>query len=162
TPLSALPTITGPVTIDGTTQPGFSGTPIIEINGSSTPPGTNGLLITAGSSTVRGLLINRFPGNSDAIEIQTNGGNIVEGNFLGTDFAGNVAQPNGIGVFINGSPNNTVGGTTLSARNLISGNGGAGIRILGVSSTGNVVRGNFIGTNSSGVADLGNGTNGVD
>jgi Domain of unknown function (DUF4214) len=162
TPLSALPTITGPVTIDGTTQPSFSGTPIVELNGSSLPPGTNGLLITAGTSTVRGLLINRIPGNSDAIEIQTNGGNIVEGNFLGTDFSGNVAQGNGNGVFINGSPNNTIGGTTPAARNLISANNGAGIRILGLSSTGNVVQGNFIGTNAAGTADLGNSANGVD
>ena len=30
-PLSPLPTITDPVTIDGTTQPGFSGSPIIEL-----------------------------------------------------------------------------------------------------------------------------------
>lgn len=162
TPLSALPTITDPLTIDGTTQPGFAGTPIIELNGSSTPPGTNGLLISAGSSTVRGLVINRFPGNSDAIEFQINGSNVVEGNFLGTDLSGSVAQANGNGVFINGVPNNTIGGTTLSARNLISGNSGAGIRMLGVSSTGNVVQGNLIGTNAAGTADLGNGTNGVD
>src|SRR5712692_9164441 len=33
-PTSALPTITDPVTIDGTTQPGFAGTPIIELDGS--------------------------------------------------------------------------------------------------------------------------------
>jgi FG-GAP-like repeat len=143
TPLSALPTITDPVTIDGTTQPGFGGTPIIELNGSSVPPGTNGLLITAGSSTVRGLVINRFPGNSDAIELQTNGGNIIEGNFLGTDSSGTLALPNGTGVFINGPPNNTVGGTTSAARNLISGNG-RGIAVLGIGARGNLVQGNFI------------------
>jgi len=162
TPLSALPTITDPLTIDGTTQPGFAGTPIIELNGSSTPPGTNGLLINAGGSTVRGLVVNRFPGNSDAIELQRNGGNVLEGNFIGTDRFGNVAQANGNGVFINDVPNNTVGGTTLSARNVISGNLGAGIRMLGVSSTGNLVQGNFIGTNAAGTADLGNGASGVD
>src|SRR6185369_3198708 len=34
-PLSPLPTITDPVIIDATTQPGFAGTPLIELNGSS-------------------------------------------------------------------------------------------------------------------------------
>ncbi len=32
-----LPTVTAPTFIDGTTQPGFSGTPLIEINGNSKP-----------------------------------------------------------------------------------------------------------------------------
>jgi len=32
-PLSALPTIVFPVIIDGTTQPGFAGSPLIELNG---------------------------------------------------------------------------------------------------------------------------------
>ena len=48
TPLTALPTITDPVAIDGMTQPGFAGTPIIELSGSSVPNGTNGLFITGG------------------------------------------------------------------------------------------------------------------
>jgi hypothetical protein len=158
---TGLPVITGPVTIDGTTQPGFSGSPIIELNGSGTPPGTNGLLITAGTSTIRGLVINRFPGSGDGIELQSIGGNIVEGNFIGTDVAGNVAQPNGNGVFINGPPNNTIGGTTSAARNVISGNNGTGIRIFFLSATGNVIQGNFIGTNALGTADLGNATDGL-
>jgi hypothetical protein len=161
TPISALPTITDPITIDGTTQPGFVGIPIIELNGSSVPPGTNGLLITGGSSTVRGLVINRFAGSGDAIEVQTNGGNIVEGNFIGTDLTGTLALPNGNAVFINGPPNNTVGGTTSAARNLISGNS-RGITVVGIGATGNFVRGNFIGTNVAGNADLGNAFNGVD
>ncbi|HZI87169.1 MAG TPA: carboxypeptidase regulatory-like domain-containing protein, partial [Pyrinomonadaceae bacterium] len=161
TPLTALPTITGPVTIDGTTQPGFAGTPIIQLNGSSVPSGTNGLLLTGGSSTVRGLVINRMAGSGDAIEFQTNGGNIVEGNYIGTDLTGNTALPNGNAVFINGPPNNRIGGTVAAARNLLSGNGRAGIAMSALSSTGNVVQGNFIGTNAAGTADLGNTTNGV-
>src|SRR6185369_8857184 len=34
-PASALPLITDPVTIDGASQPGFAGVPLIEINGTS-------------------------------------------------------------------------------------------------------------------------------
>ncbi|MFN2511685.1 MAG: Calx-beta domain-containing protein [Pyrinomonadaceae bacterium] len=165
TPLTPLPTITDPVTIDGTTQPGFAGTPIIELNGSSAPNGTDGLLITGGVTTVRGLVINRFL-NGDAIQFQTNGGNVVEGNFLGTNLSGNasdVVRVNRSGVFINGPPNNRIGGTSVAARNVISGNA-QGISISGTSSlntTGNLVQGNFIGTDVSGTADLGNSFPGV-
>src|SRR5258708_1101639 len=63
-PASALPTITDPVTIDGTTQPGFAGSPIIELSGAIAGP-ANGLNITAGSSTVLGLVINRFKGGNN-------------------------------------------------------------------------------------------------
>src|SRR5207244_3601936 len=57
-PTSALPTINDPATIDGTTQPGFAGTPVIELSGTSAGV-VDGLTITAGNSTVRGLVINR-------------------------------------------------------------------------------------------------------
>ncbi len=57
TPGSALPAITDPVIIDGTTQLGYAGTPVIELNGTSAAP-ANGLNILAGFSTVRGLTIN--------------------------------------------------------------------------------------------------------
>jgi hypothetical protein len=162
-PATPLPTITDPVTIDGTTQPGFAGTPIIELSGTGVPNGSNGLFITGGNTTVRGLVINRFGGSGDAIEFQTNGGNIVEGNFIGTNLSGNAALANGTGVFINGPSNNRIGGTTEAARNLISGNA-AGIDIRGTTSInamGNLVQGNFIGTDFAGTADLGNSFNGV-
>jgi hypothetical protein len=52
-PTSALPTITSPVTIDASSQ-------TIEISGASAPEGTDALHVTAGSSTIRNLTINRF------------------------------------------------------------------------------------------------------
>src|SRR5438270_368197 len=60
-PTSLLPQITGSVTIDGTTQPGFAGSPLIELNGAGAGAFA-GLWITAGNCTVRGLVINRFNG----------------------------------------------------------------------------------------------------
>src|SRR5687767_12021572 len=45
-PLSPLPIVTDPVAIDGATQPGFSGTPIIELSGTFAGPSGNGLWIT--------------------------------------------------------------------------------------------------------------------
>ena len=42
---TALPAITQPVTIDGTTQPGFAGTPVIELNGTNAGNASNGIRI---------------------------------------------------------------------------------------------------------------------
>src|SRR5258708_3047835 len=58
--LSALPTITHAVVIDGTTQPGYSGAPLVVLNGSSAGLGVRGLEISAGNSTVKGLVVNGF------------------------------------------------------------------------------------------------------
>ena len=55
-PNSALPDITDTVIIDATTQSGFVDKPIIELDGSSAGGSVNGLRITAGNSTVRGLV----------------------------------------------------------------------------------------------------------
>jgi hypothetical protein len=56
---SALPAITHSVIIDGTTQRGFAGTPLIELDGAGAGSSANGLVISAGSSTVKGLVIRR-------------------------------------------------------------------------------------------------------
>ncbi|MFL6255865.1 MAG: Calx-beta domain-containing protein, partial [Pyrinomonadaceae bacterium] len=159
-PTSALPSITDPVTIDGTTQLGFSGSPLIELNGAGAGAVTAGLDINASGSTVRGLVINRF--NGHGIRLAGAGGNTIAGNFIGTNAAGTTARANaGHGVFIDISSNNNVGGTTAAERNVISGNAGDGVRVNGVNATGNRVRGNFIGTDVSGTVAVGNSGSGV-
>ena len=55
---SAFPTITDSVVIDGSTQPGYAGKPLIELDGAAAGTGVDGLHISAGYSTVRGLVIN--------------------------------------------------------------------------------------------------------
>lgn len=84
--------------------------------------------------------------------------NVVSGNYIGTMASGNVAMPNlDDGVRIrNGAPYNTVGGNTVGQRNLISGNGYAGIRLEGANTSNNTVSGNWIGTNAAGSEPLGN------
>jgi CSLREA domain-containing protein len=156
-PSYELDFISDPVIIDGTTQPGFSGTPIIELDGSGAGPDAHGLFIYAGSSTVRGLVINRFA--RTGIELEVNGGNVVQGNYIGTDVTGTLALGNGDydGLLIL-TPNNTIGGTTLADRNIISGNKGQGLRMQGSEASGNIVQGNFIGVDSTGTVALGNGT----
>jgi hypothetical protein len=156
---SPLPPVADVATIDGTTQPGYAGTPIIELNGAGAGVRAAGIKLTAGGSRVRGLVINRF---AYGIVITYNGGNVVDGNFLGTNAAGTAPLGNTRnGVVIFNSSNNVVGGTTAAARNLISGNLGLGVEIGRDGSFNNLVGGNFIGTDVSGNAALGNATNGI-
>ena len=155
TPSTALPTISDPVTIDGSTQPGFTGSPIIELNGSQAGANVDGLRITAGNSVVSGLVINRF--SSDGVELSGNGGNIVEGCFIGTDATGTVDLGNAFRGLNTASSNNTIGGTAAAARNVISGNNNTGI-VMTAGTTGNLVQGNFIGTNAAGTGAIGNGS----
>ncbi len=82
--------------------------------------------------------------------------NLVQGNYIGVSAQGNLAVPNinhGVLIF-NNAPNNTIGGTTASARNVISGNQNTGITID--SSNGTKIQGNFIGTNAQGDAAIDN------
>ena len=160
TPTSALPTITEAVTIDGTTQPGFAGLPLIELNGSSGPALSDGLRITASDCVIRGLVINRWKG--DGIEIQGGANNVVEGCYVGVSNTGSADQGNALsGVFITGSANNRIGGTTVAQRNVVSGNEDHGIRVEGAASTGNVIQGNYVGLNSAGAAAIRNTDHGI-
>src|SRR5262249_18718231 len=149
-PTSALPTITDPVMIDGYTQPGASANTLglgtnaalrIELSGKSAAKGVDGLVIAAGGCTVRGLVIHGFQpaggAGGAAIRLQGPGGNVIAGCFLGTDPTGKAAAGNYRGVAVDGCPRNTIGGTTLAAVNLISGNA-IGIYLAGEGATENV------------------------
>jgi hypothetical protein len=150
-PTAALPAITDPVVLDATKQPGYAGTPLIELNGASAGAGVTGLTITGGGSTVLGLHIDHFA--ADGIDLTTNGGNTIQGDYLGGANGGN-------GILVT-SGNNTIGGTAAGAGNVISGNTANGIDVGGTGATGNVVEGNDIGTLPGGAAALANGSNGV-
>ncbi|HEV3229185.1 MAG TPA: PKD domain-containing protein [Solirubrobacteraceae bacterium] len=155
-PASPLPAITGPVVVDGTTQPGFSGSPLIRVDGASTSS-ASGLLIEANSVTVRGLALT---GWAVGIQIDQHSANRIVGNEIGTHSG--AALPNGTGVYIgNGSSNNTVGGTTAADRNLISGNTGSGVFLIGAQTTSNVIEGNYIGTNAAGTGAQPNADRGI-
>jgi CSLREA domain-containing protein len=169
-PSSALPLIINPVTIDGYSQLGSRANTLsvgddavlkIELSG---PDALNGLKIEANNSTVQGLVVNNWENGIFLGEDAT--GNTVRGNYIGTDATGTVTDPDGIpnnsddlgnniGVALTNALNNTIGGTTAGARNIISGNE-AGISISGGS--GNKMQGNYIGigADASGITDLGN------
>ncbi|HEY2103350.1 MAG TPA: CSLREA domain-containing protein [Chthoniobacterales bacterium] len=173
TPLTDLPTITQPVTIDGYTQPGSSpnthattmglNTVLkIELSGAmDAGPSGEDLNINADNCTVRGLVINSAQSNRSGIHVFGHNSSVIEGNFIGTDPTGTVARPNtGFGVLFDFNSNdNTLGGTTPAARNLISGN--AGVSAVDFKGPGNIVQGNLIGTDITGTRALGNASRGV-
>jgi uncharacterized repeat protein (TIGR01451 family) len=146
---SDLPTITDPVDIDGTTQPGCVGSPVVEVQGTGTPHNHNGLVLNAGDSTVCGLVLNRL---FNAIQVNSSD-NRIEGNFIGTDVAGAAALANesvGISV-LSGARNHVV-------RNVISGNRGYGLATFSGENDGeNDIQANHFGTNATGTAALPNG-----
>jgi CSLREA domain-containing protein len=157
-PLSVLPLLSDPVNIDGTTQPGFSGTPLIEIDGTNAGD-VNGLRISGGNSIVRGLIIGGF--RAAGLSLFTKGNNLVAGNFIGTNATGTAVhsglQNNGLGLDVESS-NNIIGGTTVADRNVIAGNKNSNSSrglIIGGGSSGNVVIGNHIGTDVTGNITIG-------
>ncbi len=154
-PLSALPAITAPIFLDGTSQPGYNDTPLIVLSGVNAGSNAVGLDVAGGNSTVKGLVVNQF--SSDGIDLTSIGSNVIEGDYIGTDATGSSAAGNGgQGVYID-SLNNTIGGTTASARNVISGNTGNGVFLSGNATKGTVIEGNYIGTDVTGTTAVANG-----
>ena len=161
TPLSALPDISDPVILDGRTQPGYAGKPIIEISGENASD-SSGFVLTASDSLIQGFAIGGFFGldffNQWSAGITVRGqNNAIRGNYLGTDVSGEIADPNKHGIVITGT-NNRIGGLTDEDRNLLSGNRETGVLIQNNS---NHVFGNLIGTTADGGSPLGNGEHGV-
>jgi CSLREA domain-containing protein len=153
-PMSPLPSITDPVTIDGTTDPDDDGR--IELDGTNAGAGQLGLVVSGGGNgtAIRGLVINDF---GEGIRLSV-GGNTVQGSYIGTDETGLVAESNSIGMFVSGS-GNQIGGTGAGQGNVISGNDNDGVGLPGASNT--VLEGNYIGLKADGSAALANGNQGV-
>ena len=162
-PVHAYLEASEPVTLDGTTQPGYSDSPIVELTGA--PSVT--LFLSGGDTVVRGLALTAA--GVHGLEIDNpkygwNGGNTsVEGNYVGLKPGGAQCAGNGqLGISIWNVANNRIGGTTAAARNVIACNEGHGIQIIdGPAATFNRVTGNSIGTAADGTTAQGNGGSGV-
>ncbi len=164
-PASALPIITAPLIIDGTTQKGarvntaVAGTSArmrVVLDGSragSVP----GLQATA-RVTIRGLAISRF-----ARGIQLSGGadgSRILGDFIGVDRTGKLDLGNsGSGILVN-ARGVRIGSAVRAERNLISGNGSAGVS-LGIAARGAVIQGSLIGTARDGQRAVPNDGSGI-
>jgi hypothetical protein len=175
-PQAALPNVgpavldNNPVVIDGTSQPGYAGKPLIELNGADARA-ASGLRCDGGPrggfDTIKGLDINSFSGFG--IFLRSND-NTVTGCYIGTDVTGTQPMPNlGGGISVGDinsvySSGNTIGGTAPGQGNVISGNGStnyysaplgqspAGVILIGPT---NVVEGNLIGLTADGSAAVG-------
>jgi len=168
-PATALPPVTEALSIDGTTEPDYAGTPAIELSGAAAGAGVDGLVIQGGDSFVSGLAVHGFQATADwvsggtGILITTAGNVIVEGCHVGLASDGVTVSGNTRdGIRIEGTSDNRIGGSTSSARNIVSGNGhfaflaGAGIVIAGTTAERNVIAGNYVGTDATGTLDRGN------
>jgi hypothetical protein len=156
-PQSPLPGISDPVIIDGTTQSGYTGMPLIAIDGRNAGNAI-GLNISAGNSTIKALIIAGFHGSG--IVLWNGGGNTIEGSFIGIDATGMYDGGNwGSGIAIL-SPNNKIGNAN-GAINVISANDKGGIFISGASAIGNKIVHSNIGTSVNGTIAIGNSLAGI-
>jgi uncharacterized repeat protein (TIGR01451 family) len=149
-PTSPLPALTARMFLQANTQPGYTGTPIVELDGTSA--GGAGLQLVANGSQVRGFVIRNFAGPGILLSGTTA---TVTANYIGTNLAGTAAAGNAVGVRITSTTNTVTG-------NLISGNAGAGVEIVGTGASGNSVDTNIIGLNAAGTAALANAGDGID
>ncbi len=127
--------------------------------------GTAGIRIAASTdNTIGGLTAGArniiANGVNDGIVIDGSSGpttgNVVVGNYIGLAQNGTTGGGNHIGVLITSASNNTIGGTSVAARNIIVGSSASGVSITGTAPSGNVIDGNYFGLNASGAGTLGN------
>jgi hypothetical protein len=168
-PAGALPYITEALLINGLDiGTGQS----VRLDGANAGIGVNGLELSVAGCTVRAMTVTGFKqqGDTDGFGIAIVGGDaVIEGNYLGTNAAGDAGLGNeSAGLYIAGSASggNRIGGTTAAQRNVISGNGSAGIQIgdpqgMGIGSANNRIIGNYIGVTPDGSAALPNEAVGI-
>lgn len=162
--LSDLPAVFTPMQIDGWSQSGFAGKPLIQLQAAAAID--YGISLFASDSLVRGLVFTGFDNSHLAIWGGDN--NKIQGNYFGTNAAGTAlagGNTNFDAVFLgDGSVSNIIGvdgdGVADTQERNIVGGGQSGIGLWGSSSTGNRIAGNYLGTNATG-ANLGNQFAGV-
>ena len=140
------------------------------MDGTAAVANGSGVIFEAGSTgnTIGGLTTtpgtgagNLVSGNTSAgVYVLDSGGNLVEGNLIGTDLTGSTALANvDDGIVLQQSSNDTIGGTAAVARNVISGNDAVNVELY--YSSDETVEGNLIGTNATGEAAISNGVDGI-
>lgn len=166
--LTPLPSIVDPVTIDGTTQPGFAGTPLVRVAATYIGFTSTFAVLQAGAgSTFRGLIVANASFGA-AIELRSSF-NVVAGNYLhmidgstpdsgitnGVWIVGNVPSP---------AASNVIGGVAAADRNVFGGRG-AGVSISGAplgTASGNTITGNYFGWNAAKTASVSSLVVGID
>lgn len=160
--LSKLPDITGPVIIDGTTQPTIETYnnpygPEILINVVDSDRGLwDGLTVRADNCSIKGLVLNKL---RYAIVLAASN-SVITGCYIGTNVTGSTQEGNSKYGIINYGQNNTIGNGTASGRNIICGNYDGGIWLADWSNS-NKILGNYIGVDRTGTYALRNYGNGI-
>jgi nitrous oxidase accessory protein NosD len=133
--VDSLPTVTGPLEVDGTSAPGFvAGAPSLTVNFSG------GRLFNLASSTdLRGLDIAGSSGTAIDISHPAASGSVIAGNRIHNVYRGVYVR--------HGVRDVVIGGDSVADRNLIYGTASESVWIQGA--TGAKVLGNYIGTSGS-------------
>lgn len=143
-PGSPLPKLTDPVTIDATSQPGWAGSPVVQLDG-STISGYDGLRIDDVDCVVRGLSIRRF---ASGVNVMDGGARAsVEQCWIGLDSTGSLARANSTGITI-------AAADVRVADCVVSGNDNEGIRLIGASNC--RIERCIVGLDAFGGAPIGN------
>ena len=147
-PASPLPAITSSVLIDGFSQPGYAGVPLIELNGHGAG-NADGLTLAGSGATIRGLSIGGYGfGAAIVVTGASASGDSIYSNMIGIAPTDNSALPNGTGILIaGGAHDNTIGGTDPALGNVIAFNSGSGVAIQGDDSVRNRLNANRIFSN---------------
>lgn len=152
-PVSPLPVITHPVTIDGTTQPLLKGGtatgtgPNVQIDGTYAG-NTNGLTFSASASgsVLKGVEVTDFQG--DGIVLAGTSNVTLANDIVGLQVTAGpgyqkiVTGPNAVGVLIGSGSGNTLNDVTVSANNL------DGIQLF--NTVNNTIENSFVGTDPAG------------
>jgi VCBS repeat-containing protein len=161
---SGLPSLSKPVVLDASTQPGFAGTPLITIDGATAAGASDGLTVNAHNSTIRGFRIQNFklqgPFSMGGKGIVVSASGLSSGGPV--IVAGNVIVDNASGMTVFSKNGYVIGGTSPADRNVISGNLGRGISATDSFISGfSRIQGNYIGVDEDGVTPRPNGGQGI-
>jgi CSLREA domain-containing protein len=143
-----LPSITDTVTIDGSTQPGWTTDPVVVLDGSAITGDTHGLYVAVGAddSAIGHLSMVSWTGDA----MQTHADRVrIQDMFIGV-------LPDGVTAPGNTTEGIIVTGNDTEIRGSVIGASGNGAITLNGASTGSVIAGNHIGTDRSGTVDFGN------
>ena len=161
--LQPLPTLANPMIINGATQPGYAGRPIVEIDGTNAGAGAVGFSLDDDShnSTIEGLEVNAFSGGGILIDNGTF--DTIANDVVGLHVVTNLSRAKGDGTFgveVRDQANNNTF-TNL----VVAGNPNNGVVIN--NSMDNTLTGSDLGTDATGAdtldrngAPLGNGSSG--
>lgn len=140
---SPLPTVTGPTTIDGTTQDGGW----VEVVGA----GAHVLQLQGGPSLITGLAVR---GGDLQIDVAGGTGQVVRGNRIGTNATGTAGDAGSSqGIFVSGGDGARVGDNVIGTADI-----GIGLRSGSTSTT---VEGNRVGVSDDGTAAIGDTDAGI-